>query len=323
MLIGRDALGKTVLGFPILLDVLARALDEMAGEFDALRFSQRGDLVFRKFRPEQGEQGAERFGNSAVRCGREQNHVAGGRGREVFQEFVALVLVAVQAGGGRRAVRLVHDHEVGAVLEEIGALPVALHIINADDLEGVVAVNTPTTTRYSAFKLVHRAGADDHRVQAELFAEFLLPLLTKVGRADYAEAFDFAAIQHLAHDEQPLDRLAHAYVVGDEHPHGVEAQGHEQRDELISARANGHAPQRTQRRRPFTQREACRLPEQVRARDVGKVFGRGRWEFCRAHSFLRERVAEQIRELLVNSDSLVRRAGEGPQDVDVLRVARQ
>jgi uncharacterized MAPEG superfamily protein len=34
-----------------------------------------------------------------MRRGREKNHLASGQDREVFQEFVALVLVAVEAGG--------------------------------------------------------------------------------------------------------------------------------------------------------------------------------------------------------------------------------
>src|SRR5437773_4378007 len=121
--------------------------------------------------------------------------------------------------------RLVHDQEVWTVLDEIVALPVALHKVNADNLERVVAVNAAAPLRYSPLKLVHRAGADDHRVEAELFAEFLLPLLAKVGRAEDAKAFDLAAIQQLTRDEQSLNRFANANVVGDEHPDHVEPQG--------------------------------------------------------------------------------------------------
>src|SRR5438034_1047799 len=110
--------------------------------------------------------------------------------------------------------RLVHDQEVWTVLDEIVALPVALHKVNADNLERVVAVNAAAPLRYSPLKLVHRAGADDHRDEAELFAEFLLPLLAKVGRAEDTERFNLATIQHFAGDEQRLDRFADANVVG-------------------------------------------------------------------------------------------------------------
>ena len=71
MLVGRDAFGETMLGFPIFFDVLACALDEVPGEFDALRFGKRGDFVAGKFGPEQCQEGTERFGNAAVRRGRE------------------------------------------------------------------------------------------------------------------------------------------------------------------------------------------------------------------------------------------------------------
>ena len=255
-------------GFPIFFDVLARALDEVPGEFDALRLGERGDFVAGKFGSEQREQRTERFGNAAVRRGREKNHVASGRGREVFQEFVALVLIAGDTGGGCRAVRLVHDHEVRAVLDEIVALPVALHEINADNLERVVAKDAARTGGDAPFKLADCAGTDDYGVEVEFLVEFLLPLLTKIGRTQDAEVFNFSAIQHFAHDEQPLDGFADANIVGDEHSDGVEAQGHEQRDKLVCARTDGHATQRTERRRTFAQREPRRLPEQMRACDV-------------------------------------------------------
>jgi hypothetical protein len=93
----------------------------------------------RKFRAEQREQGTEGFRDTAVRGGGEQDQVPRLFARKVFQQFVALVLVAVDAGGGRRAVGFVDDDEVRAMLEEVVALAVALHEVDADDLNGVVA----------------------------------------------------------------------------------------------------------------------------------------------------------------------------------------
>ena len=78
MLVGADAYRKTVLGFPIFFDVLARALDEVPGEFDALRFRERGNFVAGELGPEQRKQGTESFRNAAVRRGRKQNDVASG-----------------------------------------------------------------------------------------------------------------------------------------------------------------------------------------------------------------------------------------------------
>ncbi len=118
--------------------------------------------------------------------GREQYEVSSWGGREVFEEGVALLLIRVCPGGGSSAVRLVHDDKTRAVLEEVIALPVAFHKINADNLDRVMAVNAAAAMRYSPFKLVHRAGADYRRIEAELLTEFFLPLLAQVRRADHA-----------------------------------------------------------------------------------------------------------------------------------------
>jgi hypothetical protein len=236
---------------------------------------------------------------------------------------VALVLVAGAAGGGRRAVRLVHDDKVGAMLDEIVALPVALHKINADDLDRIVAEDAARTGRDAPFKLADCAGTDDDGVEVEFLAEFLLPLLAQIGRAENAEVFEFTTIQQLADDEQSLDGFADANVIGDEHPNRVEPQGHEQRDKLVGARADGHAAQRTERRRAFAQREPCRLPEQVRARDVGQVAGFGRREFCRIDALFGKQAANQIGQPLVDGDDFIGRAGQRPEQQKIFLVARQ
>ena len=223
MLVGGNTLGEAVFGFPVFFDVLARALDEVAGQLDALRLGERGYFVSGELGPEQGEQGAEGFGNAAVRGGREKDQVACGRGREVLQELVALLLIGVGAGGGRGAVRLVHNNEVRAVVQEVGSFAVALHEVNADDLDGVVAEDAARARGDAAFKLADRAGTDDDGIEAEFLAQLLLPLFAEVRRAEDAERLDFPAIEHFTGDEQGFDRFADANVVGDEHPDGVQA----------------------------------------------------------------------------------------------------
>lgn len=156
--------------------------------------------------------------------------------------------------------RLVHNDEAGAVLEEVVAFAVALHKVDADDLNGVVGVNAAAALRYSPLKLVDRAGANDYGVEAEFLAQLLLPLLAEVRRTEHTERLDLPAIEHFAGDEQGFDCFADAHVIGDEHPDGVQAQGHEEGDELVRARADRHAPERAERRRAFAQREAGRLP---------------------------------------------------------------
>jgi hypothetical protein len=260
MLVGRDTLGETMFGFPVFFDVFARALDEVARQLDPLRFGEGGYFVTGELGPEQREQGAEGFGNAAVRGGCEKNQVARGRGREVLQEVVSLLLIGVGAGGRRRTMRLVHDDEVRAVVEEVVAFAVALDEVNADNLDGVVAKDTARASGDAAFKLADRAGADDDGVQAEFLAQLLLPLFAKVGRAENAERLDLPAIEHFTGDEQSFDGFADADIVGDEHPNGIQAQGHEQRHELVRARADGHAAEGAERRGAFTEGEAGRLP---------------------------------------------------------------
>src|SRR5207249_3118025 len=101
--------------------------------------------------------------------------------------------------------------------------PVALHEVNADDLNRVVAEDAARTGRDFPLKQADRAGTDDHHVKVELFVEFLLPLFAKIRRAENAKRFDLATVQHFAGDEERLNRLADANVVGNEHPNSVEA----------------------------------------------------------------------------------------------------
>jgi len=47
--------------------------------------------------------------------------------------------------------------------------------------------------------------------------------------------------------------LPYPHVVGDEEPHRVQPQRHEQRDKLVDAGPDGDAPKRTERRSSFSQ----------------------------------------------------------------------
>ena len=92
-----------------------------------------------------------------------------------------------------------------------------------------------------------RSSAHDLGVDAELLREFLLPLLAQVGRAYDCEPLDLSAIEEFPGDQPGLDGLADADIVGDEQPHRVELQRHEQRHELIGARFDievAEAPER-------------------------------------------------------------------------------
>src|ERR1022692_2343182 len=98
--------------------------------------------------------------------------------------------------------RLIYDHKVRAMLNEIGALAVAFDKIDANDLNRIVAINAACALGDAAFEMVDGAGADDHRVEIEFFLEFLLPLFAKIGWAKHAETLDFAAVQQFPRDEE-------------------------------------------------------------------------------------------------------------------------
>ena len=63
---------------------------------------------------------------------------------------------------------------------------------------------------------------DELGVEVELVAQLGLPLLGEVRRAEHGEPLDLAAVEQLAGDQQRLDRLADADVVGDQEADRVE-----------------------------------------------------------------------------------------------------
>lgn len=239
---------------------------------------------------------------------------------DVADELVALVLALVAVGGDGGAVGFVDDDEVRAVQQELLPVPVALEEIDAGDLDGIVLVDAVVAGPL-ALELVDGARADDDGVQVEFFAELLLPLLAEVGRAEDAEALDFSAVPELPGDEEGFDGLADADVVCDEEADGVEAQGHEKRDELVDARADGDAAEGAERGGSFAQGEARGLPEKVGAGGVGEVVHGRQWEGGRPEAFLGDSGADEIGEAPVDGDNVVGGAGQGPEEVDVGVVA--
>ena len=65
-------------------------------------------------------------------------------------------------------------------------------------------------------------------------------------RAKHGQAADFATVHQLSHDEAGLNSLADADVVGDQQAHGAEAQGHQQRYQLIGTWLHGNVAERTE-----------------------------------------------------------------------------
>ena len=97
-------------------------------------------------------------------------------------------------------------------------------------------------------------------------AQLALPLLGEVRRAEHGEALDLAAVEQLAGDQRGLDRLADADVVGDQQPHRVELERHQQRHELVGARLDGDPAEASGTgRRDERKPEPQRVAQQARA----------------------------------------------------------
>ena len=101
------------------------------------------------------------------------------------------------------------------------------------------------------------------------------------GRED-GEPLDLAAVEQLAGDEQRLDGLADADVVGDEQADRVEPQRHQQRHELVRARLDGDPAEAAERPGAVAHREPERVAEQARRGVVAEVGGGRRREAWRA-----------------------------------------
>ena len=240
-----------------LRDVGPPALDEVLRQALAESFAlrARGLREALEVGIQQTEEPVEGCVVAAVRRGRQQDEVPRGVARQAPQQLVALVPAA--AGRGAR-VRLVHDHEVGTRLEEVVAPLARLDVVEADDRVRVHREEA-RARRNAAFQAPRAAGGDRGGAEMEADLQFGDPLVHEMRRAEHDAAVDVAAVEQLAGDEQRLDRLADPHVVGDEQAHGVELQRHEQRHELVGARARPLSVRSSGRgRRPAAARAAAR-----------------------------------------------------------------
>ncbi len=84
-----------------------------------------------------------------------------------------------------------------------------------------------------AFETRRGAAEDQHGIEVELVPEGPHPLLGEMRRTEDREPLDFPAIEQLTGNQARLDGLADPHVVGDQDAHRVEAERHEQRNELV------------------------------------------------------------------------------------------
>ena len=210
------------------------------------------------------------LGLATVRRGGEQDELLAGLSGDAADEMVALLLAG---GGARRSgarVGLVHDHQFRTLLDEDIAARLGFDEVDADDLVGVVVVNAGVALDLPVEARL-RVGADDDGLEVELVADFLLPLLAEVRQADDGEAFDLAPLQKLPDDQQRLDGLADADVVGDEQTNRLLTQSHDERHHLVGARAERKLGQSAEWSGAVAERQTGRIVEQSGRADIAEI----------------------------------------------------
>jgi hypothetical protein len=96
----------------------------------------------------------------------------------------------------------------------------------------------------------------------------LFPLLAKVWGAEDADTAYHSPVQHLTGDHGCLYGLAHPNVVRYEQSNRVEAERHDQWNELIGSRNHGQPSHRTERSGAAPQTEAHGISKQERSGEV-------------------------------------------------------
>ena len=155
-----------------------------------------------------------------------------GVGSEVADELKALVASAGAFGRIRTSVRLINDHKFGTGSNEVVTSPVGLDEVDRDD--GVVVdVEDRQVVGQSAFEATGRGAQHELGVDVEFVLQFRLPLLSQVRWAQDAQSVGRSLLQQFLGDERRLDGLADADVVGNQQPHRVELESHQQRHKLV------------------------------------------------------------------------------------------
>ena len=145
---------------------------------------------------------------------------------------MALLAAPANPAGERAAVCLVHDHALGAFEGEVLGAAWGL-----DEVGGHHGERMLFEDRYAegqvALQALDRARQHELRFDVELLRQLPLPLFGQMRRAEHSDSVNLAAVEQFARDETRLDGLADADVVGDEHAHRIELEGHHQRHELV------------------------------------------------------------------------------------------
>ena len=205
----------------------------------------------------------------------DHDQVPVGLGRQAGEKLVSLVPSATADASESTGMGFIDDHQFGASPQEFLLAAVGLDEVNGDDHVGVHLEQRPAK-RAVAFQAVDRAGEYKFGIDMELVTEFCLPLLGQVRRAEHAKPGHFPTVHQFLGDKNGFDGLANTHVVGNEHPHRVQLEGHEQRHELVGPGLDGDPGERTKRSSTGTKTQANGVTQQP-ARAVIADFV-GRWQ---------------------------------------------
>jgi len=255
------------------LDMAALALDKMVRQPATMAFVFRAGQILRQGAElfvQQGQQGAKGILLAAVRCGSDQEEMAGGVPADALDELMALVLTAVALAGKGAGVGLIDDDELGAGAQKIVAAAVGFDEIGRDHDKGIV-LKKGFTRPALPLQPARRMGQHQFGGDMKFLIQLALPLFGQLRRAEHGDAFDLAAVEQLAGDEAGLNGLADADIVGDEQAHGIESKGHEQRCELIRPGLDGNFAERAEGTGAGAKADAQGVAEQMAGAVIAKL----------------------------------------------------
>jgi len=298
--------------------VLAAALHKVPGQHRVVLLAEPGQVQPGQLGAQQAQEGQERGLDAAVRGGRQQHQVALRVIGEFAHQGVALLARAAASSLGRLrcAVRLVHEQQIRAILDEGPPVVLALDQVDTGHKIRIILENTDVRG-YVTLQARQGAGANDHRIDTELVLQLLLPLVAQIRRAQDAHATDIAPVEQFAHNQARLDRLANPDVIRDQQAHRLLLQGHHQRHELVQARAEGDVPEAAERSRAVAQQQARRLlqqPDGGQVLDVGEV---RQPEGRRLDALERQAVGHLIGQGAPHAARLTPAAPDGPEQKEV------
>ncbi len=141
------------------------------------------------------------------------------------------------------------------------------------DHHGLVPAEQRLAVGEGALKSRDGRGEDELRVDAELGAQLVLPLLGEGWRAEHGESLRLPQSAQLGGDEPGLDGLADAHVVADRQPYRVLAHGHQQRHQLVGPGFHGDGRQGPERAGAAPESDAQCGAEQAGGLCVAEVVG--------------------------------------------------